>query len=1132
MRLEQGTTVDRYVVQRAIASGGLATVYLVKHTVLGTQHALKVLDHVSPSVANRLLQEGQLQAKLNPRFIVPVTDILDVGGQPALLMPLVHGCSLRGVLDGYQPSTLETAIVLRDVALALEAAHDENIIHRDLKPGNILLEIKHGRLSVRISDFGIARLQERSLGTNDQALLGTIAYASPEQIESPSTVGPRGDLWSLGVVAYELLCGHRPFDRAGEPSPIIRILSGNYDKEPIPEPWRELVHALLQVEPAMRPQAAGDVASRIEAFITTELSGDAPILRAIRLAEQRLNDRNIEPAPDRGTLQFDESKAPNATLPVDQVLQTSRDGRADTQIALERNLFVRRPEVYQHLHDSLLDGTGLLTILGIGGSGKSRTMLHYANEYRQFWTGGVHHCDLADATTWTGVLRAIARAYGVPLHDHEPDKQLMLTMAHKGLSLLILDNVENVAESTRDFIVQCRQVAPKTSIAITSRIRLGISGERTWVIPHLTTPDARALFIDRAQIAKGHFSPSDAETRVIDELVASLDHLPLAIEMAAAQTRIMSPMKILARMNQRFRLLSHSFDEHPRQQTLRSMLDYSWDLLNPSCQTALAQLSVFEGGFDLDAADAVIEIPESLVPPWTIDIIRSLVDQSWLRVSGDDRFTMLLSVQAYAREKHNDLQQSPSAEARHGSYYAEAGSEAAIMALHHHGGLALKEGLRRDFDNLMIAWKRSISRRDPITAAGTALALSAVILETGPYGSGTKIIEDTLQLDGHPTVTRARLADSLGSVLRHQGRLTEAKEAYNQAFELGSSADHALIPGHALSNLARLAFLQKDYESGLRLATDALARARANQDQVHEGRVLTSLAQHLIHTHELQEAEEYLQTALALCEQTGDEICAGYALSGLGVIDDRLNRVPEAITHYSEALKLLERHGHRGIEVPVRCNLGLALAGSGQLDQAEAHLQSALQIAHDVGSLQNQGRAHGVLARIYLVASRYAAAERHASQARELCEHAFPHFVPSCLRMLGQIAYKQEEWALAEHHLRQGLRSAHLKNVMTEGMIRANLALVLARIGKTERATQAMAQAEQVLRNDTRAAVRGELLGTKAAVLARCGDIESANNVFKQAMALHESLVHPDIDVARAVDEARAALGLSQGATP
>ena len=222
----------------------------MRHAVLGTLHALKVLHFSDQGLQERLLREGRVQARLDPDHVVPVTEVVRVGGVSALVMPLIEGCSLAELLSAHRPSEGEATALIGGIVAGVAAAHAIDVVHRDLKPANVLLDLRAGAVGVRVADFGLATDADATL-TRTGSFLGTPAYAAPEQQRDATAAGPRADLWSLGVIWYELLAGRRP----AEDRPL--------DLDAIPPRWRESIRALLQPDPDARTATIGEVAAAL-----------------------------------------------------------------------------------------------------------------------------------------------------------------------------------------------------------------------------------------------------------------------------------------------------------------------------------------------------------------------------------------------------------------------------------------------------------------------------------------------------------------------------------------------------------------------------------------------------------------------------------------------------------------------------------------------------------------------------------------------------------------------------------------------------------------------------------------------------------------------------------------------------
>ena len=314
----------------------------------------------------------------------------------------------------------------------------------------------------------------------------------------------------------------------------------------------------------------------------------------------------------------------------------------------ERDGFVGRHDALLDLAQRLNEGARLVSLLGIGGIGKTRLALRYARTWLGDYPGGAWFCDLSQARSQDGIVHAVAQALEVPLGKADPVQQLGAAIAGRGPCLVILDNYEQVARHAEATLGVWLARAPQARFIATSREVLGIAGEQAQVLAPLGADEAVGLFEQRVAAAglTGRTLPGDAAN--VLSLVELLDRLPLAIELAAARVRVMPVTELLRRMGERFKLLTSSGGRHDRQATLRATLDWSWDLLSPAEQSTLAQLSVFEGGFTLEAAEAVVALDDLAQVPWVADVLQSLVEKSLVRRSTEHRFLMLRSVQDYA----------------------------------------------------------------------------------------------------------------------------------------------------------------------------------------------------------------------------------------------------------------------------------------------------------------------------------------------------------------------------------------------------------------------------------------------------------------------------------------------------
>jgi serine/threonine protein kinase/CHASE2 domain-containing sensor protein len=285
--LKPGDIVERYRVESILGEGGTARVYRVRHTTLETVHALKVLTLDHPKIRERLIAEGKAQAKLLHPNIVPVRDVLDTGGAPALLMDFVPGPSMLAMLDEGLPAPKEVIRLFRAIVDGVGFAHSRGLIHRDLKPANVLLDHSSEPHAPKVTDFGLVRLLHLPEGAIRQTamgtMMGTLGYMAPEQFEDAHAADERTDIFALGAVLYAMLTGRPPFEGADRLSVMTATATGRY--QPIsevlghdPEPClNEVIVRCLQPRPEQRPQTTLEILEILDSGPSAPATKDAQV---------------------------------------------------------------------------------------------------------------------------------------------------------------------------------------------------------------------------------------------------------------------------------------------------------------------------------------------------------------------------------------------------------------------------------------------------------------------------------------------------------------------------------------------------------------------------------------------------------------------------------------------------------------------------------------------------------------------------------------------------------------------------------------------------------------------------------------------------------------------------------------
>jgi predicted ATPase/class 3 adenylate cyclase/Flp pilus assembly protein TadD len=794
--------------------------------------------------------------------------------------------------------------------------------------------------------------------------------------------------------------------------------------------------------------ALGETALRVVSHGFWRIKG---IAEPVELFEAGADDAPFTPPPDSAKV-YRVVRHEDMWLPRREVrhnLPAERDafiGRRDSLAALAR------------LFDS---GVRLVSVLGIGGTGKTRLALRFAWTRLGDYPGGVWFCDLALARDVDSLLHAVAQGLDVPLGVGDPLLQLGHAIAGRGPCLLILDNFEQIARHAERTLGHWLDRAPEARFLVTTREVLGLLGEQSLALPPLARDDANDLFLQRAAAAQHGFMPAGADRQAIPALVELLDGLPLAIELAAARVRMMSPSELLARMHERFRLLVATGGRRDRQATLRAAFDWSWDLLSEAEKSALAQLSVFEGGFTLPTAERVLALSGSgSGQAWAIDVLQSLVDKSLVQRKEGERLDLLVSVQEYAAEH-----------LRTPGRFTGSGAQALQQAVQRHGRCFAELAVAQpahdsapDLANLIVACRRAAQRGEAQVSVPALEGAWQIIRQRGPLAIGVELAGAVKAGASLDALQRARCLLVMGSALDACGRVDEA--------------------AHCLD--------------------EALAQARTAGDRGVEGAVLVALGElHGTVAHP-DDARNCHSAALDIARSLGDDALRCAALNGLGTACIDRGDTQRAREHYQEALQVARSIGDRRWECGLLGNLGGLCMNEGRLVEAEAHLQQELQIARALGirtwegsALCNLGALHHVLGR--LEESRQASLQ--ALQMTRALGHRRMEGVVLC--NLGLVGLELGAWTQAAEDYASALALAReLEDRRSEGLYQGYLAQVLGRQGRFDEARRHVTQGLQHLEQVTDRFSLGIVLCHHAEVEHLAGDPAAAHDAAARARSI------------------------------
>lgn len=520
----------------------------------------------------------------------------------------------------------------------------------------------------------------------------------------------------------------------------------------------------------------------------------------------------------------------------------------------------------------LLEDTRLLTLTGPGGTGKTRLGLQAAAEAAESYPDGIFWVPLAPLRDPELVLATAGQALGTKdgLAEHLADKSL----------LLLFDNFEHVVEASprlSELLASC----PNVQVIVTSRELLRVPGEQAYPVPPLEPRDGTELFVARARAALPSFVASDA----VPELCARLENLPLALELAAARVRVLSPEQLVERLSQRLDLLKAGRGVDPRQQTLRATIEWSHELLDEDEQRLFARLAVFVGGCTLESAEAVCDAD--------LDTLESLVDKSLVRIREGARFWMLETIREYAAERLEDSGEAEMLHRRHAEYFLALGEEAEPHT-HVYSGEWIGR-LEQEHDNLRVALDYLAAAGENELVLQLAGALRAFWHDGGHVTEGRRRLESALQGQARPTATRARALTGAASMAYGSGDVSAARSIAEQALELHRRLDDPRGAAVDLNVLCVVSVEEGDLERAQQLAEESLALFHQAGDERNALAATRTLAFTYHSRGDLERARTLHESNLGQAQALGFEETEAATLGSLAMIAFEQGRVEDAL---------------------------------------------------------------------------------------------------------------------------------------------------------------------------------------------------------------------------------------------
>ena len=959
----------QYELLRPVGTGAMGVVHQARDVDLDRPVAIKLLHSASaedPKLIERFLREARSAAQLiHPNVAL----IYQVGRQDTLTfiaMEWLDGGDLSQAVRQRGPLPWrEATAAIRDAAAGLAAAHAVGLVHRDIKPSNLM---RNQAGQVKLVDFGLARLHAMPSDlTLTGSILGTPAYLSPEQCRGDAAT-PLSDLYSLACSYFHLLAGRPPYAAQH----MAAVLNGHLN-EAMPDPRRfspevpESVVRIVQRAGAKRP--------------ADRYPGAAAMLAELQAA---IDGRELVEPPSAAR---EDAAAP----------RVSDNLGNPGNLGLDTTSFIGRDFETAQLGE-LLQQSRLVTLTGPGGTGKTRLSLHVARRLVETFADGAWLVELAPLAAGPAVVGALAALFGVRDGPGKSTDERLVDHLQTRELLLVLDNCEHVVDDAAAIAQRIHMRCDRVRILATSRQPLGVPGELTLGVPPLATGDEDAtplelerveairLFVERAAAARPGFRLDDDNAAAVAQICRRLDGIPLAIELAAARVKVLAPAQIAARLDDAFKLLGGGQRTLlPRQQTLRALIDWSWDLLDDDERRLLARISVFAGDFSLEAAEAVLPDDESDAV-LVLDGLAGLVDKSLLVASergGRMRYRTLQTIRQYAAEKLAAAGQTLALQRRHADFYMALFQDAmARLDGPQHADATL--ALELEHDNARAALDAVTLQRWFDIGLRLAKALAGYWYLHGALADGVARIERLMAQDPPACAELAILLQPAGTLAMYLGRQELARDWFERGLQMARDAGRGALEGGLLGGLGSLAVARGELQVARQCFERSLELASQLRDRTGEAYAHNNLGIVLASMGEVAPAREHLNAALAFHRTANSQRDVANGLMSLGELEQADGQPGPARALFESSLNIFSALGDDWSAAYARDGLGKCALDSGDLAGARRHFEQALDVLRrlqDKGAVADQ---LDYLAQVSMLEQKFDSAARLADESLAL----------------------------------------------------------------------------------------------------------------------------------------------------
>lgn len=961
---QAGDTILHYELLSLLGKGGMGEVYKARDVILEREVALKFLYSNDTALLQRFKFEAKALAQLDHPNVGTVYALEQVDETFFLSMALHRGQNLRDKLLAGALPLAEALEIISQILRGLHHAHAHGIIHRDIKPANIFLT--HEGL-VKILDFGLARLASAE-ASQQGAQMGTPNYMSPESLMS-GEVDARSDIWSLGVVLFELVTGHLPFVKR-----FPQILSAILKAEPRALSNYGIDHAPLQ----------GIIHTCLAKDIKERYASCEAVLEAVQAISPAFTSFPFSASASQANASdlSSSQRVPSQRIPLERI-PTQPSQRHVARL-------IGREQEYQELLAMLQGNAYIITILGIGGAGKTtlaQAVMQDSSIVAHFPAGQffIHLDAIRDAAH---IPRAIIQQLSLAPNNQDPWECIHHYIAGRKI-LLVLDNLEHLIEDCADDINHLLNLCPNLTLLVTSREVLNLEGEAIYELQGLRLPEninqdfmdygATQLFISKAKRLQRSFD-SEAHKADILKICQHLEGWPLGIELAVAWIRQLPVAAILAKLQASLDFLTtRSRNAISRHQSARAVFNYSWQLLSNEEQSALAKLAVFKGGFSTKAAYEVTAT--------SFHTLAALIDKSLLSINSKGRYYQHPLIEQFSEEKFLARADVSAIEARHVVFFGDLMQQMNNKLRGNEQAQWLKM-MAQEQENMQAILSRAFAQRDARTgveilnlsypfysykgslvlfqhwvkrflplypdddASKMRLLYNAgkAAYSFGDFVTSNRYFEQTLQVADSIGERNLAVAtyENLSVMAQTQADFAKAQQYYQQGIamleQLGDSyPNRDYVLAHMKGNRAIMAYYQGEYQQAWDYSLIKLEHEEKAQNLDGIARAKCNLACMAIHLGNCDEAAALFHESLTLAERINSNVPKARCLLHQGILHIVLQDYDTASSHLQACLALNEEMQAKAVSADVLLALALVTILQHKLEEALEHLAQSLR---------------------------------------------------------------------------------------------------------------------------------------------------------------------------------------------